>query len=123
MAWAAGAVVGAVLLASGVLKAISPQWPAQAAALGAPGWAIPIVPWVELGLGALLVPGVGRPWSALAAAALLVSFTALLVIRLASGGTRPPCACFGRLSTRPVGPGSVVRNVVLVGLALVAAVR
>ena len=40
--------------------------------------------------------------------------------RLAEG-RRPPCACFGALSRRPVGPGSVVRNVVLIALALLAA--
>ena len=57
---------------------------------------------------------------AVAAAALLGAFTVLLVVRLAQG-RRPPCACFGAWSTRPVGFGSVARNVVLIALALLAA--
>jgi hypothetical protein len=66
------------------------------------------------------VSGVWRPVVALAAGAMLLVFTVLLVVRLAQG-RRPPCACFGAWSTRPVGPGSVVRNVVLIALALIAA--
>jgi hypothetical protein len=52
---------------------------------------------------------------------LLVVFSVLLVRRLAEG-RRPPCACFGGFSTRPIGPWSVVRNAVLVGLAIIAIV-
>ena len=121
MAAVAGVVLGAVLLLSGAAKlAAGPRWAAQAAALGAPAVAVPVVPWLEVGLGALLVTGVWRPVVALAAAALLLVFTVLLVVRLAQG-RRPPCACFGAWSTRPVGLGSVVRNVVLIALALLAA--
>jgi uncharacterized membrane protein YphA (DoxX/SURF4 family) len=121
MAVAAAIVLGAVLLLSGAAKlAAGPRWVAQAQALGAPASAVPVVPWLEVALGALLVGGVYRTVVALAAAALLVVFTVLLVVRLVQG-LRPPCACFGALSTRPVGPGSVVRNVVLLALALIAA--
>ena len=48
MSWLAGAVVGVVLLVSGALKAASPQWPGQAAELGAPRLAVPTVPAAEL---------------------------------------------------------------------------
>jgi hypothetical protein len=121
MAAAAGIVVGAILLLSGAAKlAAGPRWVAQAEALAAPAFAVPVVPWLEVALGALLVSGVYRTVVALAAAALLTVFTVLLVVRLVQG-RRPPCACFGALSTRPVGPGSVVRNVVLIALALIAA--
>ena len=117
----AGVVLGAVLLVSGAAKlAAGPRWAAQAAALGSPAVAVPVVPWLELGLGALLVTGVWRAEVALAAAVMLGAFTLLLVLRLAQG-RRPPCACFGAWSTRPVGPGSVARNVVLIALALLAA--
>jgi len=117
----AGVLLGAVLLLSGAAKLASgARWPAQAEALGAPAAAVAVVPWLEVGLGALLVTGVWRPVVALAAAAMLLVFTVLLVVRLAQG-RRPPCACFGAWSTRPVGPGSVVRNVVLIALALIAA--
>ena len=116
----AGVVLGAVLLVSGAAKlAAGPRWAAQAAALGSPAVAVPVVPWLELGLGALLVSGVWRAAVALAAAAMLGAFTVLLVLRLAQG-RRPPCACFGAWSTRPVGLGSVARNVVLIALALLA---
>ena len=121
MAAAAGIVVGAILLLSGAAKlAAGPRWVAQAEALAAPAFAVPVVPWLEVALGALLVSGVYRTVVPLAAAALLTVFTVLLVVRLVQG-RRPPCACFGALSTRPVGPGSVVRNVVLIALALIAA--
>jgi hypothetical protein len=36
-------------------------------------------------------------------------------------GRHPPCACFGALSRRPIGWGSVVRNLVLLALAVTAA--
>jgi hypothetical protein len=54
------------------------------------------------------------------AAALIGGFTVLIGVRLAQG-RRPPCACFGRMSTRPIGPGTLVRNIVLLALAVVAA--
>ena len=58
----AGVVLGAVLLVSGALKlAAGPRWAAQAVELGSPAIAVPVVPWVEIGLGALLVTGVWRP--------------------------------------------------------------
>ena len=117
----AGFVLGVVLLVSGALKlAAGPRWPAQATAMGAPAVAVPTVPWIELALGALLVAGVARPAVAVVAAAMLVVFTGVLVVRLAEG-RRVPCACFGSRSDRPIGVGSVVRNLVLIALALVAA--
>ncbi len=47
-------VAGASKLAAG------PAWPEQAAGLGAPTWTVPIVPWFELIVGALLIAQVGR---------------------------------------------------------------
>jgi hypothetical protein len=43
----------------------------------------------------------------------------LLLVRL-DDGVRPPCACFGAWSARPVSWWSVGRNVALGVLALVA---
>jgi hypothetical protein len=116
----AGLVVGLVLVMAGAAKLVSPFWPTQARELGAPRWSIRVVPWIELGLGALLLVDVGYPAVPLAAAALLVVFTGLLIVRLGQG-RRPPCACFGGMSQRPIGVGAIVRNVVLIVLALVAA--
>jgi uncharacterized membrane protein YphA (DoxX/SURF4 family) len=119
-AWAAVAV-GVVLLASGAAKVVSPSWPAQAAALGVGQALARIVPPLEVALGALLVAGVAPTLAGACAAALLTLFTVFLVVHLRRGD-RVPCACFGVWSSRPVGPWSVVRNVVLVALAVVAAV-
>ncbi len=55
------------------------------------------------------------------ALAILVVFSALLVLRLAQG-RRPPCACFGSWSAKPLGWQHLVRNAVLIALAVVAAV-
>ena len=108
MGTAAAVVVGVVLMLSGAAKLFAPAWPAQAAELGAPRWAVPVVPWVEVVLGSLLAAGVGRPATAWLAAVLLTVFTVLVAVRLAQG-RRPPCACFGRLSTRSIGAGTILR--------------
>ena len=52
-------------------------------------------------------------------ALVLLAFTGLLILNLARG-RRPPCACFGASSRRPIGPGSLVRNLVLLALAVIA---
>ena len=117
----ASVVLGLAMLAAGAAKLASRTWPADARGLGAPAWTVPLVPWVELSLGALLVVGVVRPLVAIATAVLLAAFTALLSARLARG-ERPPCACFGRLSTRPISWWSVARNLVLIALAVTIAV-
>jgi uncharacterized membrane protein YphA (DoxX/SURF4 family) len=115
MRWAAGALVGIVLLVAGVAKLTSRGWPGQADALGAPAWAIRSTPFVEIVIGAALVAGVHD--AAIAAIALLVAFTVLLVRALARG-VKAPCACFGSLRTRPVTWWSVARNVALIALAI-----
>jgi uncharacterized membrane protein YphA (DoxX/SURF4 family) len=118
----AAVALGVVFVVAGASKVVSRhEWPAQAAQLGAPAVVVPIVPWWEIVVGALLVVGLAAPWPAVAAGATLLMFTALL-LRLLARGEHPPCACFGGFSARPVGWGHVVRNVVFVGLAVVAIV-
>ncbi|MGB3737221.1 MAG: DoxX family protein [Ilumatobacter sp.] len=107
-------VAGASKLAAG------PAWPEQAAGLGAPTWTVPIVPWFELIVGALLIAQVGRRPAAVVAGLLLVAFTVLIVSTLRQG-RRPPCACFGAWSAKPIGPGHVARNTLLLCLAILAA--
>jgi uncharacterized membrane protein YphA (DoxX/SURF4 family) len=118
---AAGVIVGVTLLGSGVLKQASRQWPAQAVSLGVGAFVARLVPIVEIVLGSMMVVGVARSVAAWAAVALLVAFTSFLVRRLRQG-VHVPCACFGALSARPVGPWSVARNVALIAAAVVAAV-
>lgn len=108
--------LGVVLLATGAAKLRQPAWPATAAAFGAPGWLAPLLPWVELVLGALLATGVGHPWTALAAAGLLVAFTAAVAVRLARGQA-VPCGCLGETSPEPVGADTLVRNGALLAVA------
>jgi len=115
-------VLGGVFLLSGILKVAAPrEWRAQAAGLGVPTPIAMVVPFVELVLGALLVSQIARQVLAACAAALLVAFTLLLIVRLRQG-LRPPCACFGALSSKPIGWGNVVRNAVFLALAAVVVV-
>lgn len=116
----ASIVVGvAFLVAGGSKLAAGRSWPAQAAALGAPSLVVPVVPWVELVVGAALVLQLGRPVAALGAIALLVVFSVVIVVRLAQG-RRPPCACFGAWSATPIGASHLLRNGVLLVLAVAA---
>lgn len=116
----AAVVIGvAFLVAGGSKLAAGDSWPVQARGLGAPNVVIPVVPWFEIVLGAVLVVQVAPVIAPVVALAVLVAFTVLIVRRLAEG-EHPPCACFGAWSAKPLGPGHVVRNVALMALAVVA---
>jgi uncharacterized membrane protein YphA (DoxX/SURF4 family) len=118
---AAAVVVGCVLLVAAVSKLARPgEWRAQSAGLGVPWTVALFVPFVELSLGAFLLVQLQRHLVAWCAVALFVAFTALIALRL-SQGRRPPCACFGSLSSKPIGPGQLVRNAVFIALAVLAA--
>lgn len=117
----AAIVVGvAFVVAAGSKLAAREQWAAQAADLGAPAVAVPILPWVELVVGAALISQFARRAAAVVAIVLLAAFTALILVRLAQG-RRPACACFGAWSAKPIGAGHVVRNTVLLVAAALAA--
>jgi uncharacterized membrane protein YphA (DoxX/SURF4 family) len=116
----ASIIVGVAFVVAGASKvAAGEQWPATAREMGAPAITIPFVPWVELVIGASLVAQLAVPVPAIAALGLLVAFTALIVIRLL-GDDRPPCACFGSWSAEPIGRIHVIRNAILMALAVVA---
>lgn len=116
----ASIVVGAVLVVAGAMKlAAGRSWVDEAKALGAPAWSVPVVPWFELVLGALLVGQVARRPLAATACVLFIVFTAFL-LRVMGEGRRPVCACFGAWSARPLGRGHVVRNIALIGASIVA---
>ena len=85
-----------------------------------PAWLARPVPVVELAVGAGLVTGLARRPLAWVAVALLVAFT-VVVARALVAGRRPVCACFGAWSQRPIGRATLVRNGVLLVLAVVAA--
>lgn len=117
---AAIAVGLAFVIAGGSKLAARESWSTQAVGLGAPRWSIGLLPWVELIIGAGLVAQLERRLFAVAAAGLLLAFTALILMRLREG-KRPPCACFGALSAKPIGAGHVARNVAMIAAALLAA--
>jgi uncharacterized membrane protein YphA (DoxX/SURF4 family) len=113
----AAVLLGLVFLAAGVTKKAAPQqWRSQSADLGVPHPLTVALPSIEVAVGALLVAQVARRAVAVAALVLLASFTALLIRRL-SQGRRPPCACFGSWSSKPIGWIDVARNATFVALA------
>lgn len=115
----AGVMLGVVFcVAAGSKISRGPDWVADAAALGGPRVLYPAVPWIELALGALLVVRVAPLLVGVGAIVLLVAFTALLSTNIARG-RRPVCACFGAWSRRPLGATHLLRNVVLIALAVV----
>ena len=112
-----GVLLGAVFVVAGVSKiAAHEQWRSQSADLGVPVAIALVMPFVEIVVGALLVGQIARREVSVFAAALLLAFTILLVVRLIQG-RRPPCACFGAWTTKPIGWANVVRNVAFIVVA------
>lgn len=109
----------AFLVAGGSKLAAAASWPSQARGLGAPDWSIPIVPWFEIALGAVLVTQLARIPAAATALATLVVFSLLIARRLREG-VRPPCACFGAWSASPLSWRHLARNAGLIALAILA---
>lgn len=114
--------VGTVLLLAGAFKLGQRAWPTAAAGFGAPRWVIAVLPWVELVLGGLLLAQVGGRWTAAVACVLLGVFTVAVALRLRFED-RAPCGCFGETSAEPVGPDTLVRNVLLTAVAAAGVVR
>jgi hypothetical protein len=118
----AAVIVGVAFLVAGASKIVAREaWPAQARDLGAPAIVVPVLPVVEIVLGALLTAQVAVPVVGALTLVLLAAFTALIGLRLAQG-RRPACACFGAWSSSPIGAGHVIRNVALMALAVTAVV-
>src|SRR5439155_25163345 len=67
-----------------------------------------------------LISNSSASWGARGAAALLALFIAAISINLARG-RRPDCHCFGQLSSSPVSAQTLVRNAVLLALAVLIA--
>ncbi len=87
----------------------APEWLAGAAAV--------LLPLGELAIALLLVPAASARLGAILAAAALLLFSAA-VARLMARGEAPECNCFGPLHSSSVGPGMLLRNLVLAGVAL-----
>jgi uncharacterized membrane protein YphA (DoxX/SURF4 family) len=116
----AAVAVGLALVVAGAAKLSNvAAWRTQVAQLDVPAALAMPVPFAEVALGALLIAQLWRPVAAVAAVGLFTAFTALLVWHLRRGH-RPPCACFGSWTSKPIGWHLVARNVALIALAFVA---
>ena len=121
--WWMAASVGVIFVFAGVRKLNARDlWPTQAKRLGAPGVAMPTVPYVELVLGSLLIAGLASTVTLLASIGALSSFTVLLLSRLLAGD-RPPCACLSFRATKPIGWNNIVRNFLMLALLVAALIR
>ena len=121
--WWMAALVGVIFIFAGVQKFVArDMWPTQAKRLGAPSFAIPTVPYVEVVLGSLLIAGIAANIVLGASIVALSSFTVLLMLRLAAGD-RPPCACLSFRSTKPIGWNNIVRNLLMLALLVAALIR
>ena len=87
------------------------------AALTPAAWALPLL---ELAAGALLLPSATRLTGAVLALGLLALVTAAVALRLAHGAGRMDCGCGGSTEV-PLSRGLLVRNAVLMALAVAAA--
>lgn len=78
------------------------------------------LPWLELGVGGLLIGGIALPVVAVAAAGMLVVFAAGMALNLGRG-RRIDCGCRGVGVPRRIGWPSVARNLVLAAAAAAVA--
>ena len=74
------------------------------------------IPLAELSIVALLL--IVPPAGAIAALVSLAFFTTFLIGRLRAG-VRAPCACFGSSRAQPISARDVIRNLLLMALAVV----
>lgn len=81
----------------------------------------PALAGVELALALLLASGLLAPVAAFATAALMLAYAFALQVNVRRGRTGLDCGCAGPASPVPVGPGLVLRNLVLATAALVLA--
>ena len=109
---------GVMCIAGGSKIAMGKRWPVEAESLGAPKAIAPIVPWIEIALGALLIVQVQPEVVGALSLALLITFT-LLIARQLQKGHRPVCACFGSWSSKPLSGKHIARNAGFIALALI----
>ena len=115
----ASVILGGVMcIAGGSKVAMGKRWTVEAQALGAPKAVAPIVPWIEIAFGALLIVQLKPDVVGSLSLVLLVTFT-LLIVRQLQMGHRPVCACFGSWSSKPLSGKHVARNAGFIALALI----
>jgi peroxiredoxin len=119
-------VLAVAFLIAGAAKLVDPLRSDSLAGFGVPRrMARPagsILPLMELAAGGALLPRTSAWGGAWAAATLLVVFIAGISFNLARGRA-PDCHCFGQLRVAPVGKATLLRNLVLFGLAVLVLAR
>src|SRR5215472_18635032 len=75
-----------------------------------------LLPLAELAVAIALIVPLTAWWGGVAALALLLIFVAGIGYNLAQGRT-PDCHCFGQLHSAPAGWSTLIRNLVLAGVA------
>lgn len=118
--------LAAIFVVAAVAKAVNRDGSRRALAqFGVPAPVVPaaviLLPLAELAVAVMLVPVATAGLAALAAVALLAVFTLAIGAAVARGDDAE-CHCFGNVSSRPVGAGTLARNVGLLALAGVVAV-
>ena len=125
LAVVARSILAAVFAVSGIAKLLDRAGTREAVkGFGVPGAAVGAIaaalPVAECAAAAALLPGTTARAGAFGALGLLVAFMAGISVNLAQG-RRPDCHCFGQIHSAPVGPSTLVRNVVLAaGAGIVA---
>src|SRR6266850_314380 len=75
-----------------------------------------LLPLAEIAIAIALIVPLTAWWAAIAALSLLLIFVAGIGYNLAKGRT-PDCHCFGQLHSAPAGWSTLIRNLVLAGVA------
>jgi uncharacterized membrane protein YphA (DoxX/SURF4 family)/thiol-disulfide isomerase/thioredoxin len=110
-------VLAATFLIAGSAKLTNRRASIQALRdFGAPQALIPLLPPVEIAVGAGLLFAVSAWYAAWAAAALLAMFIAGIAANLVRGH-QPRCNCFGQLHAKPISARTLTRNGVLAACA------
>lgn len=114
-------LLGGVLLMAAAGKLLHRQAYAQTLAeFGIPTALQPQLAWLmptcELAIAFMLTLAMSTWWSAIACAALLALYNAVLAYKLLQG-QRPSCNCFGQQDATPIGPTTLLRNGVLLSMA------
>lgn len=78
------------------------------------------LPWLEVGVGVVLLLGLLALWPVALAALLLCGFTGAIAISLLRGQRDLSCGCFGATATGRIGWWLVARNLALAGAAFAA---
>jgi peroxiredoxin len=114
-------LLATVFAAAGVAKLVDRAGARRALAdFGVPRPAVRagslLLPLTELACAVLLLPVTTTYAAGVAALLLLLLFVAAVGVNLARG-RRPACHCFGQLAAKPIGSLTLVRNLLLAGVA------